>query len=263
MLILSLFILSFVLVVIIISYIKLHRRKAELEAEIRVLKNQLNQMSSTILENAREQFEKWKQKELEVQKKAITEAIEGQYKARLEEMLRLKAEELQKVYQQLFEEWKQKELEERLKELEANLLKRYEAEFQKWKQEEEEKIRKDAILRSASTILGRVGEQLAPILFLSNYGINPKDVRFIGTPVDFIVFKGLAEGKPEEIVFIEVKSGQTQNLTSKERQIKKLIEDRRVSWLTFYTLNEVKKLNKKITGEENSHYGESIGEKGI
>jgi len=44
-------------------------------------------------------------------------------------------------------------------------------------------------------------------LLFENYGINLKDIRFLGSPVDFIVFKGLYDGNPEEIIFVEVESG--------------------------------------------------------
>ena len=81
--------------------------------------------------------------------------------------------------------------------------------LEKWKMKEEAKIREEAIRRAA--IVGKVGEHLAPLIIFPNYGINPKDIRFIGTPIDFIVFKGLSDGKPEKIMFIEVKSGKQQH----------------------------------------------------
>ncbi len=31
-----------------------------------------------------------------------------------------------------------------------------------------------------STVLGKVGEHLAPLLIFQNYDINPKDLRFMG-----------------------------------------------------------------------------------
>jgi len=34
---------------------------------------------------------------------------------------------------------------------------------------------------------------------------NPKDARFLGTPLDFIVFDGLDEGEVRRIVFVEVR----------------------------------------------------------
>ena len=56
-------------------------------------------------------------------------------------------------------------------------------------------------------ILFEVQEHLAPLFpaFLSQF--NPKDARFLGTPLDFIVFDGLDEGEVRRVVFVEVKTG--------------------------------------------------------
>ena len=213
---------------------KLDRNLAELQAKIPALAT----------EQAQKIFNEWKAKGLEEQKKLISQSIEGQYKAKFEEELRKRAEELQKKFEEQFQKWKETELQELKKTLEENFRKEYETKFQEWKQKEEEKIRKDAISRSTATILGRIGEQLAPLLLLTNYGINPKEVRFLGQPVDFIAFKGLEEGSLEEIIFIEVKSGKSKNLTARERAIKKAIEEKRVSWITFHTLSEVRRMNE-------------------
>src|SRR5215210_3239779 len=66
------------------------------------------------------------------------------------------------------------------------------------------KARKDSILRSLSVVSGKVGEQLAPLFpeFLENF--NPKDARFLGSPIDFIVFDGLDGGEVRKVVLIEV-----------------------------------------------------------
>ncbi|MEM5831762.1 MAG: Holliday junction resolvase-like protein [Candidatus Aenigmatarchaeota archaeon] len=136
---------------------------------------------------------------------------------------------------ELFQKWKEKELEKEAIERAKILL-------EKWLLEKEKKIREDAIQKSLSTIIGKVGEQLAPIFFLKNYGINPKDVRFIGSPIDFIAFKNLSENKPEKIIFIEVKSGKS-NLSEKEKMIKELINKKRVEFLEVDIEEEIKKLN--------------------
>lgn len=145
---------------------------------------------------------------------------------------------------ELFEVWRTRELDvlkaeyARRAEEQAKLL------LNKWRAEEEERIREDAIRRSASTIIGKVGEHLAPLVIFANYGINPKDLRFIGTPIDFIAFKGLSDGRPEEVVFIEVKSGRSANLTQREREVKNLIERKRVRWLLVHLPSEMGKLEE-------------------
>ena len=98
--------------------------------------------------------------------------------------------------QKLFEEWREKELEK----LEDVIKKKYENLFVKWKNEYEEKIRKDAVKKSLSTILGKVGEELTPLLMFEKLGIEPKDFRHIGTQIDYIAFKGLYKSDREKEV---------------------------------------------------------------
>jgi len=119
--------------------------------------------------------------------------------------------------------------------------------FNVWKAKEEQAIREDAIRRSLLTIIGRVGEHIAPVVVFSNYGINPKDLRFIGTPIDYIGFKGLSDGKLEEIVFLEVKSGKTETLTEREKQVKEIIDSKKVRWLFIHLPKEMEKFKETIT----------------
>ena len=143
-------------------------------------------------------------------------------------------DEIEERARKLFDNW-------RVSELEREANERAKVLFEEWRLKAEEDIREDAVKRSAATILGRVGEQLAPIILFSNYGIEPKDVRFLGTPVDFVVFKGLHREEPEEIIFVEVKSGKTASLSKVERLIKELVEKGRVSWLLLHLQEEIKK----------------------
>jgi len=146
---------------------------------------------------------------------------------------------------QLFHKWRDRELTELREEYERQAEEKARVMLEEWRQKEEEQIREDAISRSAATILGKVGEHLAPILIFANYRINPKDLRFIGTPVDFIAFKGLSEETPEEIIFIEVKSGKTSRLTNREKMVRNLIEARQVKWLTIHLPTELEKVLQK------------------
>lgn len=123
-----------------------------------------------------------------------------------------------------------------------------------WKEKEEERIREDAIRRSMHTIIGKVGEHLAPIIIFSKYGINPKDFRFIGTPVDFIAFKGLSEGNLTEIYFFEVKSGESKVLTERERQIKDAIESKKVKWELIHLPSEIEDLKTEPQTSPKTNY---------
>ena len=73
-----------------------------------------------------------------------------------------------------------------------------------------------------------MSEYLAP--WIGEFPYNPKDVRFLGTPVDLIVFDGLDEDALEEIVFVEVKTGPSANLTKRERRLRDAVKNGRVRW---------------------------------
>jgi predicted Holliday junction resolvase-like endonuclease len=72
-----------------------------------------------------------------------------------------------------------------------------------------------------------VHEQLIP--YLPDFPYNPKDVRFLGSPVDLVVFDGLAEGRMRRVVFVEVKTGAA-GLTARERSVREVVHARSVEW---------------------------------
>ncbi len=101
------------------------------------------------------------------------------------------------------------------------------AETQKW-QSEMEQARKSAITHSRAVLGGKFTEQMVP--FFPDFKYDPTEVRFIGSPIDMIVFPGLAKGDPKEIVILEVKTGKSAQLTPQQRKIKQLILDGMVRW---------------------------------
>ena len=64
---------------------------------------------------------------------------------------------------------------------------------------------------------------------LPAFPYNPKDVRFLGSPIDLVVFDGLAEGRLRRIVFVEVKTGGS-GLTSRERFVRDVVQAGEVEW---------------------------------
>lgn len=95
---------------------------------------------------------------------------------------------------------------------------------------EEERIRRDAIERSARTLSGKTLEKLVP--FLENFTHDAHDIRWLGDPIDLVVFDGYSSGNPDKIVFCEVKSGDSK-LTSGQKKIKELVESKKVKWEEF------------------------------
>ena len=98
--------------------------------------------------------------------------------------------------------------------------------------------RKDAIMRSRSVLSGMFSEQLAP--FLPNFNFKPTECKFLGNPVDFIVFKGLDNKKVDEIVFVEVKSGKAK-LSNVEKSLKEAIENKKVHWEEYRVPDDLTK----------------------
>ena len=96
-----------------------------------------------------------------------------------------------------------------------------------WKVQYTTIIREDAVQRSQAITAGKVHEQLIP--YLPAFPYNPKDVRFLGSPVDLVVFDGLAEGRVRRIVFLEVKTGGS-GLTSRERCVRDVVRAGEVEW---------------------------------
>ena len=80
---------------------------------------------------------------------------------------------------------------------------------------------------SRATIKGQTLEHLVP--WMAQFDYNPTDAKFLGAPIDMVIFDGLFKGNLEKIVFLEIKTGKSA-LTSRERQIKKIIQNGNVEF---------------------------------
>ncbi len=96
-------------------------------------------------------------------------------------------------------------------------------------------IRETAIKQSRAVLSGQFSEQIAP--YMPDFPYKPTEARFIGKPVDFIVFRGMDEKKIEEVVFVEVKTGQGK-LNNVEKSLKEAIQNKDVSWHEYKFFNE-------------------------
>jgi len=198
-------------------------------------------------ERAQRLFEEWRTRELA----AVRAQHEAQY-AELKRQYDARYAELKNQYEAQYAELK-RQMEAQyaavLAEKAAAVKKEYEALFEKWKQEHEEKIRQDAVQRSLATILGRVGEELAPLLIFEKLGIGPKDIRHIGTPVDYVAFRGLSEGRVDEILFIEVKTGRSSALSDREKAVRRAVEEKRVRFAVINVKEELERLLQRLQWE--------------
>jgi len=78
--------------------------------------------------------------------------------------------------------------------------------------------------------LGQVSEHFAPLL--KDFPYDSKNVRFLGSPIDFVVF----EFEQEKIVFIEFKTGNSKE-SSRQKTVRKIIESGNVEY-KLMTVNE-------------------------
>jgi len=112
---------------------------------------------------------------------------------------------------------------------------KFEKKFRQWQETERsiwegerKKTTSEAIIQSRAVLGGKFTEQMAP--YLPEFKYDPTEARFIGSPIDMIIFPGLATGEPREIVIMEIKTGKACQLTPQERKIRQLIEDGMVRW---------------------------------
>lgn len=84
--------------------------------------------------------------------------------------------------------------------------------------------------KSRSVIGGNFSENLAP--YLPDFPFLPTECRFIGKPLDFIVFKGMDQKKITEIIFVEVKSGDS-HLSPQEKNLKTAIDKCNVKFFEY------------------------------
>jgi predicted Holliday junction resolvase-like endonuclease len=138
------------------------------------------------------------------------------FRAKVESMARRLGEEIgQRVFDQ------------RKAELGKVFEEKYRALLEQWRIETEKAFREDALAKSRAVLKGALAEQLAPIFKV--FGYNPSDARFIGDPVDYVIFDGYTkvreriEDVPITVVLADVKTGEA-DLTYEQRRIKQGIE---------------------------------------
>jgi predicted Holliday junction resolvase-like endonuclease len=95
-----------------------------------------------------------------------------------------------------------------------------------------EQASKRSVAQSRSTLKGQIAEQMAPLL--PGFEYLPSDARFLGDPIDYVVFNGYTGVKddqcePEsmELVIIDIKRGQAK-LTPAQRAIASAVQAGRV-----------------------------------
>jgi predicted Holliday junction resolvase-like endonuclease len=215
------------------------------EQELESIKQQIfDSAKGQTIQEMQEQVQKWQQNELQQAKQQIYDAIKGQstqemaaniqrwqqnelqsIKKQMSEAIR--GEMIQEAQQQLVT-WRSTELENAKSQIWEVLSKEAANTLEQWKVESEKEIRQDAIGKSQSVTIGKMTEHIVP--YLPGFRFNPADSRFIGSPIDFVVFDGLSEDNVNKIVFVEIKTGSS-NLSTRERSVRNAVQDKNIEWL--------------------------------
>jgi predicted Holliday junction resolvase-like endonuclease len=93
------------------------------------------------------------------------------------------------------------------------------------------RARERALDGARATLRGQVSEQIAPLL--PEFPWVAADARFLGAPIDYVVFDGVSEDQDEiEVVLVEVKTGRAR-LSRREKRIRDAVEAGRVRFETL------------------------------
>jgi predicted Holliday junction resolvase-like endonuclease len=112
-----------------------------------------------------------------------------------------------------------------------------EKEFAKTWAEQESSVRKDAADRSRYVLKGKIAEHMVPMV-PEVFRHDPSDARFIGAPIDYLIFDGytaVKDGNSDEnitVVLADIKTGKA-TLNRTERKIKEAVDAGRVRWETI------------------------------
>ena len=103
--------------------------------------------------------------------------------------------------------------------------------------------RKDTGNRQRSIIKGQISEIIAPWSIESVNSV--KELNFIGSPIDFVGFKGLDGEGDVDIKFIEVKSGKSR-LNKNQRRIRDAVAAKRIEWVEVRVKDTEIEIEEKI-----------------
>lgn len=92
------------------------------------------------------------------------------------------------------------------------------------------RIRRDVANRQRVGIKGKLTEAFAP--FLKGFPFKASECKFIGDPIDYLVFDGLDERDVKKIHFVEVKADKGK-LSKHQKQIKNIIDNLKSEDVSF------------------------------
>jgi len=99
--------------------------------------------------------------------------------------------------------------------------------------ERRKKISHGSEIGSTAVNIGFILERIAPCM--KDFCFERNDCRSLFDPIDYLIFEGLtSKGSVSKILFVDIKTGKAP-LTKKQREIRDLVEDKKVTWDIYPT----------------------------
>jgi predicted Holliday junction resolvase-like endonuclease len=106
---------------------------------------------------------------------------------------------------------------------------KYEKEIE-W-QQQLVKLKRDIAERQRAGVKGKISEAFAP--FLQGFPFKASECKFIGDPIDYLIFEGLDERDIQAIHLVDVKAD-TSKLSKHQKQIKDIIDSLNSPFVRFH-----------------------------
>ncbi len=95
------------------------------------------------------------------------------------------------------------------------------------------RIRKEIADKQRSGIKGKISEVFAP--YIEGFPFKASECKFIGDPIDYIVFEGLDERDVKAVHLVEIKTDSSK-LSKHQKQIKDIIDSSRSGKVKFHEI---------------------------
>ena len=90
--------------------------------------------------------------------------------------------------------------------------------------------RSKSVKKSKSVIMWELYEKILP--FLPDFPFKPRDMVFVWKAVDYIIFDWLDEWNLKQIIFLELKSWNS-NLNKNEKMVRDIINSKQIKYIEY------------------------------
>jgi predicted Holliday junction resolvase-like endonuclease len=192
---------------------------------------QLSNLEESYMEQLQELSKSLKSQQKAQRSAEPSEEPQEQDQILLEQEIKIRQELLESANRMAIERFKQEK-----DQLEQKFEAKYRLELEWWKKQQLEQIQQQNLNTSQPTSDKRMPNQLLPLLPGLQY--NPNEMRFIGGPIDYVIFDGYSDAQNNnqsirEIIFVDVKRGDREKSSLIQDQIKAAIAAGKVRWETI------------------------------